>query len=65
MSGHTFFEEEIAIRNLVCHWAEAVRRRDVRGVVRNHSADILMFDVPGPLQARGIDSWLAAESVRT
>jgi hypothetical protein len=33
-----------------------VRRRNFAGILENHSADILMFDVPPPFQSRGIDA---------
>jgi ketosteroid isomerase-like protein len=45
--------DEAEIRDLIEAWAAAVRRRDLAGILRNHSADILMFDVPLPLQSKG------------
>ena len=36
--------------------ADAVRRHDLAGVLAHHEQDIVMFDVPPPLQSRGIDS---------
>ena len=49
--------DEVAIRNLVEDWASAVRRRDLSGILRNHSPSILMFDVPPPLQSKGIEAY--------
>jgi ketosteroid isomerase-like protein len=49
--------DEIVIRNLVEDWASAVRRRDLNGILRNHSSNMLMFDVPPPLQSKGIDAY--------
>lgn len=49
--------EEAAIRKLVEDWASAVRRRDFPAVLRNHSTDILMFDVPPPFQSKGIGAY--------
>ena len=45
------------VRQLVEEWAGAVRRKDLTGILRNHSPSILMFDVPPPLQSKGIDAY--------
>jgi uncharacterized protein (TIGR02246 family) len=50
-------QDEAAIRALVQDWAAAVRARDLPGVLRHHAADMVMFDVPPPLQLRGIDAY--------
>jgi len=50
-------QDEAAIRELVESWAAAVRRRDYPGILRHHAADIVMFDVPPPLQLRGEDEY--------
>jgi ketosteroid isomerase-like protein len=50
-------EDEAAIRNVVESWASAVRRRDVDGILQNHSSDIVMFDVPPPFQSKGIEAY--------
>jgi ketosteroid isomerase-like protein len=42
------------IRTLVEHWAAAVRARNIEGAVADHTDDIVMFDVPLPLQSRGM-----------
>ena len=49
--------DRTAIRNLVEKWAGAVRRKDLKGILANHSPDILMFDVPPPLQSKGIRAY--------
>ena len=49
--------EDAAIRKIVEDWASAVRRRDMPSVLRHHSADILMFDVPPPFQSKGIEAY--------
>jgi uncharacterized protein (TIGR02246 family) len=46
-----------AIRDLVSNWAKAVRAKDLKGILGNHSPEILMFDLPGPLQSKGIDAY--------
>ena len=54
---HGGSENEAAVRALVEAWADAVRRRDLPTVLRHHSPDILMFDVPPPFVSRGIDAY--------
>src|SRR5262245_2717558 len=55
MSNDT--KDEAAIRSLVEDWASAVRRKDLNGILRNHAPDMLMFDVPPPLQSKGIEAY--------
>jgi ketosteroid isomerase-like protein len=45
---------ENQIHTLVENWAAAVRARDIEGAVAHHTDDIVMFDVPLPLQSRGL-----------
>jgi ketosteroid isomerase-like protein len=52
-----YTQDEAAIRNLVEHWASAVRRKDLDAILRNHSANMLMFDVPPPLASKGIEAY--------
>ena len=51
---------ETAVRELIERWAKAVRDKDFVEILRNHAADMVMFDVP-TLQLKGIeeyrDSW--------
>jgi ketosteroid isomerase-like protein len=42
------------IRALIESWADAVRRHDLPAILRHHDDDIVMFDVPPPLQSRGL-----------
>jgi ketosteroid isomerase-like protein len=42
---------------LVENWAKAAREKDMAGVLANHADDMVMFDVPLPLQSRGIDDY--------
>jgi ketosteroid isomerase-like protein len=42
---------------LVEHWARAVRTKNLEGILAYHSPDILMFDVPPPLQSKGIEAY--------
>jgi uncharacterized protein (TIGR02246 family) len=50
-------QEEAEVTEIIESWARAVRARDYEGILANHSADILMFDVPPPLESRGIDEY--------
>ncbi|NJM83458.1 MAG: nuclear transport factor 2 family protein [Tabrizicola sp.] len=48
---------EAEIAELLHGWAASVRAHDLDGALKDRSADIVMFDVPEPLQARGIDAY--------
>ena len=50
-------QDEAAIRDMVESWAAAVRRRDLKEILKNHSSDIVMFDVPPPFQSKGIEAY--------
>lgn len=41
-------DDEQEIRELVLRWADAVHTGDLDGVLVDHAADIVMFDVPPP-----------------
>jgi len=42
------------IKALIEAWADAVRRHDLEGIFAHHDPNIVMFDVPPPLQSRGL-----------
>ena len=48
---------ETKIRELVEKWAGAVRAKDMDGALANHTDDIVMFDVPMPLQSKGMEEY--------
>lgn len=48
---------EAEIRDLIESWARAVRTEDLGGILANHSPEILMFDLPGPIQSKGINAY--------
>lgn len=48
---------ETQIHALVEKWASAVRAKDMDGVLANHAEDIVMFDVPMPLQSKGMKEY--------
>ncbi len=49
--------DEAAIRELVENWARAVRAKDLDRILAHHSADMLMFDVPPPVESKGIEAY--------
>ena len=48
---------ESQIHALIEAWAEAVRRHDISGILAHHERDIVMFDLPPPLQCKGIEAY--------
>jgi len=48
---------EDQITALIEAWADAVRRHDLPAILAHHERDIVMFDVPPPLQSRGMDEY--------
>jgi ketosteroid isomerase-like protein len=46
--------DEETVRAVIDRWELAVQNRDLAGALANHTADMLMFDVPEPIQARGL-----------
>jgi uncharacterized protein (TIGR02246 family) len=57
MNQQSETQDEAAVRQVVESWAAAVRRKDFAAILQNHSADIVMFDVPPPFQSRGIEAY--------
>jgi ketosteroid isomerase-like protein len=49
--------DEARIRGLIENWAKAVRAKDIDGIMANHAPDILLFDVPSPVQWRGAEAY--------
>ena len=48
---------EAEISALIEAWAAAVRRHDLPAILAHHADDIVMFDVPPPLQSRGMAAY--------
>jgi ketosteroid isomerase-like protein len=48
---------ESQIRKVIESWAKAVRDGDIEGILAHHSKDLVMFDVPHPLQSKGIEAY--------
>jgi uncharacterized protein (TIGR02246 family) len=49
--------DEVQIRDLIEAWARAVRANDMDGIRAHHAPDIVLFDVPPPVQLRGADAY--------
>jgi uncharacterized protein (TIGR02246 family) len=50
--------DEEQIRTLITRWAAAAHSGDIDGVLVDHAADIVMFDVPPPHDGvRGLDAY--------
>lgn len=49
--------DERQIRELIANWARAVHAQDLDGAIARHSDDVVMFDVPEPLQSIGVDEY--------
>jgi ketosteroid isomerase-like protein len=49
--------DEVRIKALLENWADAVRRHDLPAILAHHEADMVMFDLPPPLQCKGIQSY--------
>ena len=48
---------EAQVRKLLDDWTAAVRARAIDKVLAQHSKDIVMFDVPPPVEWRGIEKY--------
>jgi ketosteroid isomerase-like protein len=48
---------ETQIKSLIENWAAAVRNKDIDAILANHSADIVMYDVPFPFMSVGIEAY--------
>jgi ketosteroid isomerase-like protein len=49
--------DEARIKTLLEGWADAVRRHDLPAILAHHASDIVMFDLPPPLQCKGIEAY--------
>lgn len=45
------------VETIVEAWAAGVRARDIDRVLRHHASDLLMYDVIGPAQVRGLQAY--------
>jgi ketosteroid isomerase-like protein len=52
-------EAERQIRALIEAWADAAQRHDLPAILAHHEDDIVMFDLPPPLQSKGMEAYKA------
>lgn len=50
-------ESEKQIREINDGWAAAVEAKDIDGILANYTDDVVVFDVPPPMMARGRDEY--------
>lgn len=49
--------DEQAIRALIDDWTDAICKGDIDRVLANRTDDIVMYDVPEPIQEKGVDAY--------
>jgi ketosteroid isomerase-like protein len=54
---HSSGSPQDQIREIIEAWADGVRRHDFTDILANHARDIVMFDLPPPLQLQGIEEY--------
>jgi len=45
------------VLTLIRRWERAIQARDLDGILAHHTDDVVMFDVPEPLQSLGLDAY--------
>lgn len=45
------------IHTVIDNWTKAIRDGDIKQILQNHTDDILMFDVPEPMQSKGLEEY--------
>jgi len=45
------------IRAVIDNWARAIRDVNLPEILNNHTEDVIMFDVPVPMQSRGLEEY--------
>lgn len=49
--------KEAQVRKVIGRWADSVCRGDLEGIVAGHASDIVMYDVPEPIQCEGLSAY--------
>ena len=49
--------DEDRVAAIISEWERAVQDRNMVATLARHSSDLVMFDVPEPIQARGLDEY--------
>jgi ketosteroid isomerase-like protein len=60
MNARGASEDQQEIQALVERWAKAVRDENRAEIREDHDPHMLMFDVPPPFSARGLDAYMAS-----
>lgn len=42
---------------VIDNWTKAIRDANLPEILKNHTEDVLMFDVPVPMQSRGLEEY--------
>lgn len=48
---------EAQVRDLIRAWEGAIQSGDMAGILDRHTDDVLMFDVPEPMQSLGLSAY--------
>ncbi|WP_343703727.1 nuclear transport factor 2 family protein [Chitinophaga sp.] len=51
---------EMQVKRVIDDWCQAIRDINYENLLSNHADDVLMFDVPPPLQSKGLDQYKKA-----
>ena len=49
--------DESQIRQLIDNWSQALRAKDIAGLMTSYTSDIMLFDLAPPLRYVGIDAY--------
>jgi ketosteroid isomerase-like protein len=52
-------DQNDAVRTTVERWAQGIRNKDYAVILDAHPDDLVMFDVPPPIESRGMDQYRA------
>jgi len=47
----------VEVTSLIRRWERAIQAGDMEGILADHGEDIVMFDVPEPLQSLGLEAY--------
>jgi ketosteroid isomerase-like protein len=50
-------DETAQVTSLIRRWERAIQAGDMEGILADHGEDIVMFDVPEPLQSLGLPAY--------
>jgi uncharacterized protein (TIGR02246 family) len=51
--------DQAQIQQLIDNWVQALRAKDVNGVISHYAPDVLVFDLAPPLQYKGANAYRA------